>query len=786
MRITHTLLLFFSILFISSIAPTPAVATQTTEIIYQSDFSSDPAWETDQPENFFWQASTSAIYAHIENAPPEYKPNRFFIKETSLDPTKSFTLTAEMKVLDFDVNGVAIFGLYASDYESINQNTVTGLVSDGTVNVKSMSLFGNTGFWDFNIIDKDHNSLGRGGASSDLVLNDWYKILIEYDATTGTLHMYMENKNTQIPWRDITKENVFFSEDMRYLGISMYPDGESGTVMSDPSRLSGSSDFLIDNVLLTQSVPVPEIDPLVLEYAPILYMHEDEDYLPMNVEAFVEGSSLWKEDALNDTQLYDEGSLDFSVFESFINTNQTDDTYLAFSDPDTQRSLDLATSKIKYDELVASGLATTTVYYHKMNDETEDGRQFIVLQYWFFYAMNNWAEHGGRNNHEGDWESVFIFLDADTEEPKYVAYSAHHNDGFAESYNPVQYDSVRRGWSDESVEKDSDRVVSFVSLGSHANYPNNGIQGEHPIAFSPSDETSTVGDSVDAVNSLLPLNSESGGWEVNYNGLWGSNVAGLGTVGPRSPYYIKLLTNSSHRFREPLKWAGIEKGIIEKTIQSGVNSVEFAEQKIKFVFDTTLEAGTVIAINFHEELISFGDNIGEIELLPNFWDISSSLENEAFNTQVSFLYKQDIIDELDINEDQLTAFYFDPVTEVWVQQISEVDTEENEVTFETSHFSRYALGVTTEGPEEELTLEELFSQLSKLVNDSDLRNVHKKTLIGQIVLIEKFSSKKPKVAIVMLRNFNKRIQVFSKLERISKDKSEEIEEALSKVLEEIN
>ena len=35
------------------------------------------------------------------------------------------------------------------------------------------------------------------------------------------------------------------------------------------------------------------IDPLILQYEPILYFHPDEDFYPMNVDAFVENSSLW-------------------------------------------------------------------------------------------------------------------------------------------------------------------------------------------------------------------------------------------------------------------------------------------------------------------------------------------------------------------------------------------------------------------------------------------------------------------------------------------------------------
>src|SRR5690606_18538372 len=111
----------------------------------------------------------------------------------------------------------------------------------------------------------------------------------------------------------------------------------------------------------------------------------------------------------------------------------------------------------KYDALVTDGKAKTTVYAHRMEDSYQDAQggtyTYIVLQYWYFYAMNNWKEVGGQNNHEGDWESVFVFLDKDTEDPKYVAFSAHHNDGENETFNKLQYDSVRRIWNGNEIER---------------------------------------------------------------------------------------------------------------------------------------------------------------------------------------------------------------------------------------------------------------------------------------------------------------------------------------------
>ena len=53
------------------------------------------------------------------------------------------------------------------------------------------------------------------------------------------------------------------------------------------------------------------------------------------------------------------------------------------------------------------GPARTCPYYGRV---TRD-RGFIALQYWFFYAMNDWrSTFAGVNDHEADWEQVTVFL----------------------------------------------------------------------------------------------------------------------------------------------------------------------------------------------------------------------------------------------------------------------------------------------------------------------------------------------------------------------------------------
>lgn len=90
---------------------------------------------------------------------------------------------------------------------------------------------------------------------------------------------------------------------------------------------------------------------------------------------------------------------------------------------------------------------------------------WTILQYHYFYAFNDWRNIcGGFNQHEGDWESVAIFLEnpiTTEKKPFGVACSQHQTGKF-------------RFW--EEVHTNGNHPIIFVALGSHANYFNNGVK----------------------------------------------------------------------------------------------------------------------------------------------------------------------------------------------------------------------------------------------------------------------------------------------------------------------
>ena len=89
---------------------------------------------------------------------------------------------------------------------------------------------------------------------------------------------------------------------------------------------------------------------------------------------------------------------------------------------------------------------------------------YVVLQYWYFYAFNDWrSSFNGVNDHEGDWEPVMIYLveeDDGQVRPVWIGYSSHEFQG----------DDMRRRWDDPDLQRVGDHPLVYVAAGAHANY----------------------------------------------------------------------------------------------------------------------------------------------------------------------------------------------------------------------------------------------------------------------------------------------------------------------------
>ncbi|MGH3389543.1 MAG: hypothetical protein ACRDOO_11780 [Actinomadura sp.] len=211
---------------------------------------------------------------------------------------------------------------------------------------------------------------------------------------------------------------------------------------------------------------------------------------------------------------------------------------------------------------------------------------YVILQYWFFYAMNDWrTTFGGVNDHEADWEAVTVYL-TETEDglqPAWVAISAHDNTG----------DDLRRRWDDPDLRRSGDHPVIFVGAGSHSGAV---VPGQYIVSVNPerarpflralNNVTSIVfpwtrknkqhGVGVPYLDYALgngekigpggarewepALISDDTPWVRAFHGLWGRDPRDWlgGERAPAGPRY-----NRDGRVRElwadPLSWSGLQK-----------------------------------------------------------------------------------------------------------------------------------------------------------------------------------------------------------------------------------
>jgi hypothetical protein len=213
---------------------------------------------------------------------------------------------------------------------------------------------------------------------------------------------------------------------------------------------------------------------------------------------------------------------------------------------------------------------------------------YVALQYWFFYAMNDWrSSFGGANDHEADWEQVTVYLAEQpdgTLQPAWVALSAHDEVG----------DDLRRRWDDPELVREGDHPVVFPGAGSHSGVV---VPGDYVTAVDPPGvlhrllgglrrlariftpwtrgeiaqgigipfidyhrgDGTTIGPGHDRTWSPVVISDDTP-WVQQYRGLWGLDTRDRfgGERAPAGPRYERggVVRQS---WSDPLGWAGLQK-----------------------------------------------------------------------------------------------------------------------------------------------------------------------------------------------------------------------------------
>jgi hypothetical protein len=362
---------------------------------------------------------------------------------------------------------------------------------------------------------------------------------------------------------------------------------------------------------------------LLRAFEPIVRFTKGELFKPMAVEPYVASCSLWRDEA---SCIVPAGELTLARLCEESRAHQDASLSLRYVQEPLGRAEHRRWRRTPRDRLHATGRFTTTGMFGRLVEagfraslllrgkvsaglaaaaeityrDHGDADQFayyghvvreegyVCLEYWFFYAMNDWrSTFKGVNDHEADWELVTVYLaeqDDGTANPAWVAISSHESAG----------DDLRRRWDDPELRRAGDHPIVFVGAGSHSGAY---VPGDYVISVDPPqlrkvialarrvqrllapwrDETRTAGGFgipfVDYARgdglSIGPqqdaewtpaLIDDDTPWVRVYRGLWGLDTKDPfgGERAPAGPRYER---NGSVRksWADPLGWAGLLK-----------------------------------------------------------------------------------------------------------------------------------------------------------------------------------------------------------------------------------
>jgi hypothetical protein len=266
---------------------------------------------------------------------------------------------------------------------------------------------------------------------------------------------------------------------------------------------------------------------LLQKYEPVLCFDSDNKVLPMDTDVYVRHCALWETPRSSITfrkpkQVREWGSLRRQDLAAFHATNSTL-YYLTFAqlDPATQQAMQRQGVATTTSHIIETGIKQYQNLSAADRTPTYHGRafyddQFLVLQYWFFYPINDFkTSHGGVNDHEGDWEGVSLFFPA-AGGPT-VAVVAPSDDWLPLKLLAAAHEGTApRDWG--AIEKQQGHPVFYVARGSHATYYE---KGKHfPDQADGQGLKVGPGTSHPWRRVIFPVSSPPD-WVTQYDGAWG-------------------------------------------------------------------------------------------------------------------------------------------------------------------------------------------------------------------------------------------------------------------------
>ena len=268
-------------------------------------------------------------------------------------------------------------------------------------------------------------------------------------------------------------------------------------------------------------------DFMAAEFRPQLFFDDDDQFRPLNVDAFLGESESGSARHLICDQSEGPSSCAWMTNPLSVRLNYDTDSFIDIAgtgDESNYYSPLCHTSELRDCD---TGSRTSS-YYHIANTVEYD-----YLEYWHFYRYDDAPDViFGADTHEGDWEGVTLAVSPVVRDTFDFALFAQHGDYKAYLRDNTLCDgggSTSCGTQEAKVGR---RLHVYVGNGNHAANPTPGGGHNGEDAWGANDGESRT--SIRPFPPRVAWDTGQGYW-TNWPGVWGSEDALFDAAGPRSP-----------------------------------------------------------------------------------------------------------------------------------------------------------------------------------------------------------------------------------------------------------
>jgi hypothetical protein len=187
---------------------TGTVVADTWQVVYQTDFSSDPGWITNNSSRHHWDSSDGTFYVNQVNINGGGEYAYYDMSQV----IGSFRLEWDIKMLATNYASDVRFGIFDTGLDT--QDTGTFACVYFTLEDRGRTIH-------MASLDREGKYHQESWLSPQFSDNVWYHVIMEYDASTSTLTTNITVRDTGEDFAELQATNVSpFGADMDRIGTS--------------------------------------------------------------------------------------------------------------------------------------------------------------------------------------------------------------------------------------------------------------------------------------------------------------------------------------------------------------------------------------------------------------------------------------------------------------------------------------------------------------------------------------------------------------------------------------